>query len=299
MEAETFDVASDVRTEEVSDTDGGSTVTYIDDNDWLDYNVSIATAGTYTFNFRVANSYGNGNIEIKNSTGNVLSSVDVPQTGGWQTYTTIRTTAELPAGSQIIRIFANRGAFNLNWFEVTPGSVQGQSVITFNEITPKNLSDGAFNLMATSTNLETPISFVSSNPSIVSVSNASGTWKATPISTGQATITASQPGNNNYLVAANVLRNITVTGGNENSNLGTKIPIDPKRWYQLTNAANGLDGLFDGNTQENVLTGWGKVIDHYEAYYPLMEGEQINLQGIKFFDYTGSTRGPANGVVGD
>jgi endoglucanase len=289
MEAETFDVASDVRTEEVADTDGGSTVTYIDDNDWLDYNVSIATGGTYTFNFRVANSYGNGNIEIKNSTGNVLSSVDVPQTGGWQTYTTIRTTAELPAGSQIIRIFANRGAFNLNWFEVTPGSVQGQSVITFNEITPKNLSDGAFNLIATSTNLETPISFVSSNPSIVSVSNASGTWKATPISTGQATITASQPGNNNYLVAANVLRNITVTGGNENSNLGTKIPIDPKRWYQLTNAANGLDGLFDGNTQENVLTGWGKVIDHYEAYYPLMEGEQINLQGIKFFDYTGST----------
>ncbi|WAC11788.1 carbohydrate-binding protein [Dyadobacter pollutisoli] len=288
MEAETFDVAKDVRIEAVTDTDGGSTVTYIDDSDWLDYNVSIATAGTYTFNFRVSNSYGNGNIQIRNSAGTVLGSVDVPRTGGWQTYTTIRTTAVLPAGRQIIRIFANRGAFNFNWFEVTPGSVQSQSVITFNEITPKNLSEGSFNLIASSTNPETPISFTSSNPSIVSVSNATGVWKATLNAAGQAAITATQPGNNNYLAAASVLRNVTVTGSTENANIGTKIPIDPKRWYQLTNASNGLDGFFDGKTQENVFTGWGKIINNYEAYYPLQDGEQITLQGVKFFDYTGS-----------
>jgi endoglucanase len=289
MEAETFDTASDVRTESVNDTNGGSTVSYIDDNDWLDYNVNVATAGTYTLNFRVANAWGNGNIQIKNSEGNVLGSVDVPQTGGWQNYTTVLTTAVLPAGSQVIRLFANRGAFNFNWFELISGAVQGQSVVTFAELGTRNVTDGTFNLIATSTNSETPVIFSSSNPSIVAVSNESGIWKATLVTAGQATITASQAGNTNFLAASNVMRDITVVG-DANPSTGTKIPIDPKRWYQLTNASNGLDGFFDGNTQEDVFTGWGKIINNYEAYYPLLDGEQITLETIKFFDFTGSTK---------
>ncbi|SEJ31056.1 Por secretion system C-terminal sorting domain-containing protein [Dyadobacter sp. SG02] len=292
IEAETFDVASDVRTEVTGDVDGDINVNYIDDNDWMDYNVNVPTAGTYTINFRVANQWGNGNIQFKNTNGTVLGSVDVPQTGGWQNYTTVRTTVQLEAGSQVFRIFANRGAFNLNWFEVIPGSVQGQSVITFESISDKNLTDGSFNLTASSTNPETPVQFTSSNPSIVSVSNATGIWKASIHSAGQVTITASQAGNNNYLTAENIARTFTVSDNSNPNNpaLGTKIPIDPKRWYQLTNAASGLDALFDGNTQENVNTGWGKVINNYEAYYPLKEGEQITLNGIKFFDFTGTAQ---------
>lgn len=290
IEAETFDVASDVRTEVTGDVDGNMNVSYIDDNDWLDYNVNVPTAGTYTVNFRVANQYGNGNIQFKNTGGAVLGTVDVPQTGGWQKYTTVRTTIQLTAGSQVFRIFANRGAFNFNWFEVIPGSVQSASVITFDPIPNKNLTDGSFNLTASSTNPETPVQFTSSNPAIVSVSNATGIWKATIRTAGQVTITASQAGNNNYLTAENIARTFTVTDNTNNAALGTKIPIDPKRWYQLTNAANGLDGLFDGNTQENVFTGWGKIINNYEAYYPLKEGETITLNGIKFFDYTGTAQ---------
>lgn len=292
IQAETFDVASDVRTEVTGDVDGDINVNYIDDNDWLDYNVNVPTAGAYTINFRVANQWGNGNIQFKNTNGTVLGSVDVPQTGGWQNYTTVRTTVQLEAGSQVFRIFANRGAFNFNWFEVIPGSVQGQSVITFEPISDKNLTDGSFNLTASSTNPETPVQFTSSNPAIVSVSNATGIWKASIHTAGQVTITASQAGNNNYLTAENIARTFTVSDNSNPNNpaLGTKIPIDPKRWYQLTNAANGLDGLFDGNTQENVLTGWGKIINNYEAYYPLKEGEQITLNGVKFFDFTGSAQ---------
>nr|WP_295927124.1 carbohydrate-binding protein [uncultured Dyadobacter sp.] len=292
IEAETFDVASDVRVEATGDAGGGENVGYIDDNDWMDYNVNVPDAGVYTVNFRVSNSWGNGNIQFKNTSGAVLGNVDVPQTGGWQNYTTVRTTVQLQAGSQVFRIYANRGAFNLNWFEVIPGSVQGQSIITFDAIPDKSLTDGAFNLTAGSTNSETPIAFTSSDASIVSVSNASGAWKATIHAAGQVTITASQAGNNNYLTAENVARTFTVSSNSNPNNptLGTKIPIDPKRWYQLTNAANGLEGLFDGNTQENVLTGWGKIINNYEAYYPLQEGEQITLNGIKFFDFTGTAQ---------
>lgn len=291
MEAETFDLASDVRTEETTDTDGGSTVTYIDDADWLDYNVKIAAAGAYTIGFRVSNSYGNGLIEIKNGAGNVLGTVNVPQTGGWNNYSTIRTTINLPAGSQILRIYANRGAFNLNWFEITTGSVQEQSIITFAEIGSKGLQEGTFDLIASSNNSESPITFSSSNTAVATVSNATGIWKTTLVGAGQTTITASQSASQHYLQAENVSRNLTVTEQSTPTDpiAGAKIILDPKRWYQLTNAANGLEGLFDGNTQADVLTGWGKAIDYYDAYYPLKDGEQITLESVRFFDFTGST----------
>ncbi|MCE7067962.1 carbohydrate-binding protein [Dyadobacter sp. CY326] len=291
MEAETFDVASDVRTEETTDANGGASVTYIDDADWLDYNVKLATAGVYTIGFRVSNSYGNGDIEIKSGAGVVLGHVNVPQTGGWNDYSTIRTTINLPAGSQILRIYANRGAFNLNWFEITTGVVQDPSTITFAEIGDKGLQEGTFNLVASSNNNESPITYSSSNPSVATVSNATGIWKATLVGAGQTTITASQSASEHYLQAENVARTLTVTAQSNPTNpiAGTKIVLDPKRWYQLTNAANGLDGLFDGNLETDVLTGWGKAIDYYDAYYPLRDGEQITLQSIRFFDYTGST----------
>ncbi len=68
-----------------------------------------------------------------------------------------------------------------------------------------------------------------------------------------------------------------------------KIPIDVKRWYQVDNASNGLDGLFDGITNIEVTTGWGKILDNYDAYYPVAPGEKINLYKIKFYSYQGGT----------
>ncbi len=69
---------------------------------------------------------------------------------------------------------------------------------------------------------------------------------------------------------------------------GTKIPLDPKRWYQLNNVSNGLDQLFDGVTNVSIQTGFGKVLDTYEAYYPLLEGETITLESLRFFDFEGT-----------
>ncbi|UFH54457.1 carbohydrate-binding protein [Spirosoma sp. KNUC1025] len=91
---------------------------YIDDGDWMDYNVKVSTAGLYTFSFRVANSYGNGRIEIRTESGSVLGGVDVPRTGGWQNWSTVSTTATLAAGSQTLRIYVVSGSFNFNWLEV-------------------------------------------------------------------------------------------------------------------------------------------------------------------------------------
>ncbi|WP_080056163.1 carbohydrate-binding protein [Spirosoma aerolatum] len=286
IEAESYDVATDVRPETTSDDGGGQNLGYIDDGDWMDYNVNVPTAGVYTFQFRVANSYGNGIIFIRSEDGTTLGSVDVPRTGGWQNWMTISTTATLSAGSQVLRIYTNPGTWNFNWFNVIQGgTVTNPAVITFSALPNKAVGDPDFNLTATSTNTETPITYTSSNPSVVSVSNATGVWKASVVGAGTAVITASQAASTSFQAAANVTQTVTVTA--PTVTLGQKIPIDPKRWYQLNNVSNGLDGLFDGITDVNVETGWGKVLTNYDAYYPLLQGESMTIQGIKFYDFTG------------
>lgn len=72
--------------------------------------------------------------------------------------------------------------------------------------------------------------------------------------------------------------------------LGNKIPVDPKRWYQLTNAHKGLDELFDGKTDSRIELEHGKVLNNYDAYYPLREGEEITLSGVRFYDGEGSNK---------
>ncbi len=64
-----------------------------------------------------------------------------------------------------------------------------------------------------------------------------------------------------------------------------QIPIDPKRWYQVVNVANGLEGLFDGVTDESVQTGYNKLVKNYDAYYPLREGETMRIDSIRLYDY--------------
>ncbi len=64
-----------------------------------------------------------------------------------------------------------------------------------------------------------------------------------------------------------------------------KIPIDASRWYQLTNASNGLDELFDGDCQQKPNTGYNKLVPHYESWYPLKEGETMRIDSLKWYCY--------------
>jgi endoglucanase len=71
-------------------------------------------------------------------------------------------------------------------------------------------------------------------------------------------------------------------------NVSRRIPIDARRWYQLNNPVSGLDELFDGRTQQNVHTGYGTILSNYDAYYPLLQGEQMTIDSIAMFDWEGT-----------
>jgi endoglucanase len=51
--------------------------------------------------------------------GSVFGSVDIPATGGWQDWTTVSHTVNLPAGTNELAIVStNANGWNFNWFEI-------------------------------------------------------------------------------------------------------------------------------------------------------------------------------------
>lgn len=142
IEAENFSAMSGVQTESTADAGGGLDVGWLSDGDWMDYNLSVATAGTYTFSFRIANKYADGKLEIRTADGTVLGSLAIPVTGDWQAWSTISATASLASGNQSLRIYVVRGDWNVNWFQVTQGSAVAvtptQNVPAPAPVTPSN-----------------------------------------------------------------------------------------------------------------------------------------------------------------
>ena len=84
---------------------------------WFNYTVNAATAGTYTLSFRVASPYGiTDALHIANAAGTNLSgSVAVPNTGGYQTWTTVTASVTLPAGVQTLRVDQDSNGWNLHY----------------------------------------------------------------------------------------------------------------------------------------------------------------------------------------
>ena len=84
---------------------------------WFKYTVNAATAGTYTLSFRVSSPYGiTDALHIDNASGTNLSgSVAVPNTGGYQTWTTVTASVTLTAGTQTLTVDQDSNGWNLHY----------------------------------------------------------------------------------------------------------------------------------------------------------------------------------------
>jgi endoglucanase len=115
IEAEAYNAMQGIQTQPTTDTGGGLCVGYIDAGDWLDYNVNVSTAGKYNVSFRVSSQLATGAFQLKIGT-TVLTTVKVPNSGGWQTWQTLVAPVTLVQGIQTMRILAIGSGFNINWF---------------------------------------------------------------------------------------------------------------------------------------------------------------------------------------
>jgi len=83
---------------------------------WFKYTVNVATAGTYTVTFEVAApSAVTDALHLSNASGTNLSgSVNIPATGGWQTWTTVTASVTLPAGQQVLTLNEDNAGWNID-----------------------------------------------------------------------------------------------------------------------------------------------------------------------------------------
>jgi len=146
IEAEAFSVNQGLALENTTDVGGGKNIGYTNTGDYLDYRVRVKKTSLYFLEVRIASGGTAGKLEAQqlNSSGDVLNSVilNIPVTGGWQTWKTIATSINLTEGTCTLRVKILQPEFNINWyrFSETSQGVDDQSNGTFS-VYPNPASD--------------------------------------------------------------------------------------------------------------------------------------------------------------
>lgn len=128
-----------VSIETCTDSGGGYDIAATRTGEWMNYTVNVTAAGTYTISTRVASSGQGGFFHFKLDGSDATARLLVPNTGGWQTWTTVSAPITLPAGKHILQLYldqvssATGNVGNFNWFSVaaqTPNSAR-QKVLNY------------------------------------------------------------------------------------------------------------------------------------------------------------------------
>ena len=122
IQAENYCHESGVQLEPTGDADGGQNLAYLDPGDYAEYKIEVAASGHHTFKARVASAQGSGQMTASVD-GTVIATINVPNTGGWQTYTTLSASVALKAGTHRLRLDFSGNYVNVNWisFDVASG----------------------------------------------------------------------------------------------------------------------------------------------------------------------------------
>jgi hypothetical protein len=104
---------------------------------WFRYTVNVATAGTYTVSFLVASPTAvTDAFHLSSSSGaNLTGSVNVPATGGYQTWATVTASVTLSAGVQTLTLNDDGAGWNIDSFAfvlTSGGGGTGTPVIQIN-----------------------------------------------------------------------------------------------------------------------------------------------------------------------
>ena len=120
IQAEEFTNQVGLQTENTTDIGTGQNIGYTDIGDYAEYLIYISDRGNYNLNVRTAAQSNAGKIEFKlinNVTTKSISQIDLPVTGGWQSWQTTSTKTVLDAGVYTLKMEVLKAGFNMNWFE--------------------------------------------------------------------------------------------------------------------------------------------------------------------------------------
>lgn len=114
----TYRTDQQVDVETTQDATGAYNIGYIMNGEWLEYSVNVATTGAYSVDIRVACDGTGRTMHIEMDGTNISGAISVPNTAGWQTWTTVTlNNINLTAGTHIMRLAFDSDYMNLNYVE--------------------------------------------------------------------------------------------------------------------------------------------------------------------------------------
>jgi N-acetylneuraminic acid mutarotase/glucose/arabinose dehydrogenase len=292
----------DVDIQVTSDSSGDYNVGYIRSGEWLAYDINLANSGDYFFTLRASTPYNARSMHIEVDGVNVSGAINIPKTGGWQTWADVAVgPIALTGGNHQLRLVFDSDSFNINYVTVTqataapwesvvalPGRFEAENYksggagIGYHDTTAGN-SGGAYR----ADDVDIQIAFDSSGDyNVAWIRN--GEWLAYDVhvgSSGDYNITLRVATTNNgrsmhiEVDGVNVTGSISIpyTGGNQ---LWTDVTTGP---VSLTAGDHELRLVFDSNsfnvnyvTVDAVVSATSK--DDVDA---VNEGHQIYLPALQ------------------
>jgi endoglucanase len=122
IEAEKYLTNFGLSKEVCTDAGGGENMGYTNNGDYIDYLIWVPSAGTYSFEYRLASTMtGSFDMRLIDDLSNpvLLHTVNTPNTGGWQTWKSVSASAKLSQGAHTLRLYVKQAQFNFNWFKIS------------------------------------------------------------------------------------------------------------------------------------------------------------------------------------
>ncbi|MBN1409563.1 MAG: carbohydrate-binding protein, partial [Spirochaetales bacterium] len=260
-------------------TEGGYNVGWIAAGEWLSYNVNVTTTAPYVVELRVAmqpTAAQTVHVEVDNV--NVTGAMNVPSTGGWQTWTTISVNVgTISAGGRTVRIVMDGGDYNINWIRFSTGVTLPPTVTPTRTATPTNTTPPANTATPTRTPTPAPTSNVSLPKRIIvgywhNFDNGSTTMRLRDVNTNYNVINVAfaEPVGNYYNMSFTPF-NCTADEFRSDiqylNGLGKKVIIS-------IGGANGTVILSDSNAKNTFISSMQSIISTYG-----FNGIDIDLEG--------------------
>lgn len=227
-------------------TGGGYNIAWITAGEWLEYTVRVNHPGRYNVKVQVASNTTTGSLRLRLGGTDLTGSWSVPNTGSYQTWTTLTKTVDLVPGQQILRFEAVAAGFNINWIEFEPVSSGLLANGTY-KLTNRN-SSKAMDVVDAST----------ANGAKIQQWGYSATsnqkWVFTHRGANQYTITSSQTGKAidqaaGQILSGDYVQMYTLNTGSANQRW---IPMATgSGYYRLVNSISGLVLEIDASSTAN------------------------------------------------
>ena len=150
--------------------------------------MNVATAGTYTFQARLATAATGNTFHVEVDGYTISGSIAVPNSGGWQVWETVSfTTPMINSGQHVIRFYEETGGYNINYINFV---LFAAAPVISSPATATGTTGAAFNYTITASN--TPTSFAATVlPAGLSVNASTGLISGTPTTAGTYTTAVS------------------------------------------------------------------------------------------------------------